>query len=644
MLELASDDSAEQQILPTNSSSQTDDSSLPDVDLLKTWTSRSSSRVGVNFQVDDLPVAGNYNDDGQCYERVWDPKRAQEKGLLNFVHLYCPSNKKEFALALLHKGNYEINGFWDALEKTPPLDDTIWTDDDKDTFVKLMTETKHDIVKIAQRLGKSVGNCLTVHYSYTGCNVRITRSARRNLSRRKHPHSKERMELNFEAPGSVKESNDQNYEQILEGLCDETFSTSTLEREEMVEGSRKGLPKKSTVLENDKLQVLSSSKVTPEKITVPHDCTIVMKETLQQAVLATGEKDGKNTTPVARDTIERRMTRSTSSRIFSVKPSVTVNIEKEDEAKKSQYSDILKRQTRSARRKQIQNSVHTETFTLEIARVKKRRRTERKDVVGINQKKDPEKVWDTHFKSLLQFKKNHGHCLIPKVYRENQPLSSWVFRQRSEYRKKQENNCKSTYLTDERHKKLQKHGFAWRTKCTKEQSDLERKNRSGAENKRWEMFFHQLLDYKKKNGNCLVPKIFKENQTLSAWVFKQRSQMKLRKDGKESRLTDERANKLNDVGFVWDAKSDEEWKRLDQLKKKKQADILWDQHYNKLVAFKKEFGHTRIPKRYNANQALSTWVFRQRAHYRALRRNSHHSLTERRQRKLNQIGFEFELS
>lgn len=66
--------------------------------------------------------------------------------------------------------------------------------------------------------------------------------------------------------------------------------------------------------------------------------------------------------------------------------------------------------------------------------------------------------------------------------------------------------------------------------------------------------------------------------------------MKLRKEGKENRLTDGRVIKLNAVGFVWDAKSNKEWKELDQLKKQKQADILWDQHYNSLITYKRVTG------------------------------------------------------
>lgn len=119
--------------------------------------------------------------------------------------------------------------------------------------------------------------------------------------------------------------------------------------------------------------------------------------------------------------------------------------------------------------------------------------------------------------------------------------------------------------------------------------------------------------------------------------------MKLRNEGRESRLTDDRVEKLNSLGFVWDAKSNEEWRELDRLKKQKQADVLWDQHYKSLVAFKKGCGHTRVPKNYEPNQALSAWVFRQRSQHRALSRKKPNTLTERRLKKLMQIGFEFEV-
>ena len=42
----------------------------------------------------------------------------------------------------------------------------------------------------------------------------------------------------------------------------------------------------------------------------------------------------------------------------------------------------------------------------------------------------PSTMWDIYFIDLEIFKKEHGHCLVPKYYDHNQTLSHWVYKQR----------------------------------------------------------------------------------------------------------------------------------------------------------------------------------------------------------------------
>ncbi len=118
-------------------------------------------------------------------------------------------------------------------------------------------------------------------------------------------------------------------------------------------------------------------------------------------------------------------------------------------------------------------------------------------------------------------------------------------------------------------------------------------------------------------------------------AFTQRHQMKRRNDGKSNLLTEERIKKLNDIGFVWHAKQNKEWQDADRLRKQAMVESMWQNHYQSLLAFKKKHGkhliycfslihiahlhinlnccsllhtgHTRVPKVYKQNQALSTW-------------------------------------
>jgi hypothetical protein len=47
------------------------------------------------------------------------------------------------------------------------------------------------------------------------------------------------------------------------------------------------------------------------------------------------------------------------------------------------------------------------------------------------------------------------------------------------------------------------------------------------------------------HGDCNVPKRYKANPQLGSWVKNQR---------KQAKLDDEKINKLNDIGFLWNAK------------------------------------------------------------------------------------------
>ena len=69
----------------------------------------------------------------------------------------------------------------------------------------------------------------------------------------------------------------------------------------------------------------------------------------------------------------------------------------------------------------------------------------------------------------------------------------------------------------------------------------------------WEQRFNELLDYKKEHGHCLVPMNYKENPQLANWVSTQRQEWKLFKDNRQTRLNEEKASLLNDIGFVWEA-------------------------------------------------------------------------------------------
>ena len=62
--------------------------------------------------------------------------------------------------------------------------------------------------------------------------------------------------------------------------------------------------------------------------------------------------------------------------------------------------------------------------------------------------------WKILFRKLCAYKQKHGHARVPKNYPTDQPLSSWVFRQRG-YHKKFDKEGKKNPLDIKREQKLE---------------------------------------------------------------------------------------------------------------------------------------------------------------------------------------------
>jgi len=153
----------------------------------------------------------------------------------------------------------------------------------------------------------------------------------------------------------------------------------------------------------------------------------------------------------------------------------------------------------------------------------------------------------------------------------------------------------------------------------------------------WTTMLEELIQFKRVNGHCNVPHTSKTLPALGRWVKRQRYQYKLMQEGKrESTMTPERAQVLEQVGFVWDAHSS-----------------TWVRRYQELQAYYEENGHTNVPSNYPRNPQLSTWCKFQRRQYKNLQRGGNgagggreptgNSLTPARIQALEDIGFQWQL-
>ena len=77
----------------------------------------------------------------------------------------------------------------------------------------------------------------------------------------------------------------------------------------------------------------------------------------------------------------------------------------------------------------------------------------------------------------------------------------------------------------------------------------------------WESHYFELVEFKKKYGHCIVPKVFPENPSLGIWVSSQRVKYKRKlKPGSRVSFPKERIDKLETLGFIWSLKSKGETK------------------------------------------------------------------------------------
>mmetsp|Transcript_37585 Transcript_37585/g.112668 ORF Transcript_37585/g.112668 Transcript_37585/m.112668 type:complete len:1144 (-) Transcript_37585:315-3746(-) len=249
-------------------------------------------------------------------------------------------------------------------------------------------------------------------------------------------------------------------------------------------------------------------------------------------------------------------------------------------------------------------------------------------------------VWEHHFDRLIKFKKENGHTMVPKKYQVDQPLSTWVFKQRQE-RNRYESRRRST-ITIERIARLNGIGFNWRPKETDEYKRLEAARKRAITDAVWESRFQELLEFKKCEGHTLVPKMYSVNTPLAQWVHRQRTLRKKLLAGEGNpKISKEQVEKLEKVGFVWDAKQDPRFKVIEAERKRPEVEKLWEKYFKQLMQFKTQEGHCIVPKLYPTNQPLASWVAKQRQHYRLKKEGKHTNMTDQHVWRLKAEGFVF---
>jgi hypothetical protein len=144
---------------------------------------------------------------------------------------------------------------------------------------------------------------------------------------------------------------------------------------------------------------------------------------------------------------------------------------------------------------------------------------------------------------------------------------------------------------------------------------------------KWNMQYEKLVEFQRKNGDCMVPHNYDQDKFLGSWVGRQRF------FHKSNKLRQDRKERLDILEFEW---------RVDPAVSQADGivacafsrDKKWYQQYEKLVQLKRKNGNCTLPSGYyQQDHALFNWVMTQRSYHKS------HKIRVDRKHLLNEIGF-----
>ena len=218
-----------------------------------------------------------------------------------------------------------------------------------------------------------------------------------------------------------------------------------------------------------------------------------------------------------------------------------------------------------------------------------------------------EDSWNEKFEVLSEYKERHGDTFVPQnghMLRggdgEEYSIGTWVTAQRMLF--------KDGRLPTARREKLESIGFVF---VIDDDNPLTSKRQQ-----RWEESYAKLVEFKRRNGTCDVPKKWEPDPALANWAAKQRLSYS------NNTLSEVRFQKLSDVGFQAGC-----------------VNVQWSELVQKLQEFKQVHGHCRIPCD-DENSKLERWIKEVRR-----RRNEPDGkspiLKAHQKTQLDELGFEW---
>jgi hypothetical protein len=234
--------------------------------------------------------------------------------------------------------------------------------------------------------------------------------------------------------------------------------------------------------------------------------------------------------------------------------------------------------------------------------------------------------WNQTFERLVAYKNEYGNCNVPQSYNDggSPHLGRWVSQERQNYKK--------GHLSQDRIDQLESIGFVWRL----EGEDLSQLLR---DDKTWESAFQRLVMYKDQHGDVNVPNRYKDGGSphLGRWVQKQKDDYLsfTRTNGGTVGISQERFDRLNSIGIVW------------ELGRQDEYNASWMAKFGELKSFQQKYNSTKAKSVARASDdpisKLGYWVAFQIVDYNKFIANETSRFTEEKIELLESMGFSWTL-
>jgi len=220
-------------------------------------------------------------------------------------------------------------------------------------------------------------------------------------------------------------------------------------------------------------------------------------------------------------------------------------------------------------------------------------------------------TFEQHCRDLEAFKSEFGHCNVPCKYSVNPSLGYWCSKMRCAYNQIQQGQTPKCTLTQDEIERLEEIGFKWTVFKT------------------FEQHCRDLEAFKSEFGHCNVPCKYSANPSFGIWCIQIRySYNQIQQGQQPSRnLTQDQIERLEEIGFKWKIRE------------------TFEQRCHDLEAFKSEFGHCNVSRKYSANPLLWNRCRAMRYSYNQIQRGQKpkRNLTQGQIERLEEIGFKWKL-